>query len=305
MSNNTYDLVTVTNTTDALAVFGKDNVSKMLADLENEVNSVVPDLSTAKGRKEITSLAYKVSQSKTALDGLGKDLVADWKEKAKAVDSERKVIRERLDALRDTVKAPLIEWQRVVDEKIAKVTLENEILEAHELALDENTLFDRELTIARKEAQAELEAEAQRQKEESQRIEQERVEREALLVEEAEQRAIRNAEQQVKDAKASEERAIRERAEAATAAEEKRILDIKNAEERIRQTNAKIEQERIHKIKLEEQQAATKAADKDHRANIDRGIFDGLVELGAPEEFAKDIITIISEGRIPNVTINY
>ncbi|EES5368095.1 cell envelope biogenesis protein TolA, partial [Escherichia coli] len=38
--------------------------------------SFVPDITTAKGRKEIAYLAYKVAQTKTYLDGLGKDLVA-------------------------------------------------------------------------------------------------------------------------------------------------------------------------------------------------------------------------------------
>ncbi|OCS62006.1 hypothetical protein BBZ50_02590 [Escherichia coli] len=51
--------------------------------------SFVPDITTAKGRKEIASLAYKVAQTKTYLDGLGKDLVAELKEIPKLIDANR------------------------------------------------------------------------------------------------------------------------------------------------------------------------------------------------------------------------
>jgi colicin import membrane protein len=316
MSNNTYDLVTVSNTTDALVVFGGDNVSKMLADLENEVSSVVPDLSTAKGRKEIASLAYKVSQSKTALDGLGKDLIFDWNKMVKSVNSERKEIRDRLDALRDSVKAPLVEWQRVEDEKVAIAELEKAVLEAHEIALPENDLFDREREMARKEAEAEIAAEAQRQQEESKRVESERAERESTLVKEAEERAIKQAEEnsllekernrlQIAEAKASEERAIRDKEDAARAFEERRILDIKQAEDRVRQEAYDSEQARLLAVKQEAERAELKAADKNHRAGINNEILASLVNIGASEALAKTIITSSAKGLINHLTINY
>jgi colicin import membrane protein len=316
MDNTKYDLTTISNTTDALVVFGGDNVSKILADLEGEVRSVVPDLSTAKGRKEIASLAYKVSQSKTALDGLGKNLVADWKEKAKAVDSERKEIRDRLDALRDDIKAPLVEWQRVEDEKVAIAELEKAVLEAHEIALPENDLFDREREMARKEAEAEIAAEAQRQQEESKRVESERAERESTLVKEAEERAIKQAEEnallekernrlQIAEAKASEERAIRDKEDAARAFEERRILDIKQAEDRVRQEAYDSEQARLLAVKQEAERAELKAADKNHRAGINNEILASLVNIGASEALAKTIITSSAKGLINHLTINY
>ncbi|EGT6367902.1 cell envelope biogenesis protein TolA, partial [Escherichia coli] len=54
--------------------------------------SFVPDITTAKGRKEIAYLAYKVAQTKTYLDGLGKDLVAELKEIPKLIDANRKTV---------------------------------------------------------------------------------------------------------------------------------------------------------------------------------------------------------------------
>lgn len=47
-------------------------VDDLIARLEAEALSHAPDLTTAKGRKAIASLAYKVAQSKTALDKAGK-----------------------------------------------------------------------------------------------------------------------------------------------------------------------------------------------------------------------------------------
>ncbi len=63
-----------------------EKLDKTLKDIKEKVMAFVPDTSTAKGRKDIASLAYKVAQSKTWLDNCGKNLVAEWKEKSKKVD---------------------------------------------------------------------------------------------------------------------------------------------------------------------------------------------------------------------------
>jgi hypothetical protein len=52
-----------------------------------------------------------VARSKTYLDGLGKQLVAEIKQQAAAVDAERKYIRDTLDELRDSIRKPLDEWE--------------------------------------------------------------------------------------------------------------------------------------------------------------------------------------------------
>jgi hypothetical protein len=108
----------------ATTVFAsKESLSSILMDIRGEVCKEVPDLSTAASRKRIASLAYKVSKSKTALDELGKQLVAEWKAKSAAVDKERKRVRDELDALRDEVRKPLTDWEseqeRIEAERIA------------------------------------------------------------------------------------------------------------------------------------------------------------------------------------------
>jgi hypothetical protein len=88
-----------------------DGLDPIIARIEAEVRSHVPDLTTAKGRKEIASLAHKVSRSKTALDDAGKALNEEARAQINAVDAERRKVRDRLDALRDEARAPLDKWE--------------------------------------------------------------------------------------------------------------------------------------------------------------------------------------------------
>ncbi|MDF8330540.1 hypothetical protein P5G63_19450 [Aeromonas salmonicida] len=88
-----------------------DGIDAMLNDIRKQAASLVPDVTTAKGRKEIASVAYAVAKTKTYLDGLGKDLVDKYKEIPKRIDANRKVIRDTLDALKDEVRAPLTQYE--------------------------------------------------------------------------------------------------------------------------------------------------------------------------------------------------
>lgn len=86
-----------------------------------EVRDHVPDLTTEKGRKAIASLAYKIARSKTALDDAGKTLTEDKRAEIKKVDEARKVIRDKLDALKDEARKPLTEWEAAEEERVAGV----------------------------------------------------------------------------------------------------------------------------------------------------------------------------------------
>jgi hypothetical protein len=114
--------------TDLVAVFTRPNgVETILQRIEREAReqAAALDISSAGGRKSIASLAYKVARSKTALDGTGKDLKAEWLAKSNAVDAERRTLRERLDALAEEVRAPLTAWEDAEKTRI----------QAHETAL--------------------------------------------------------------------------------------------------------------------------------------------------------------------------
>lgn len=86
-------------------------IDALISRIEAEARSHAPDLTTGKGRKAIASLAYRVAQSKTALDKAGKSLTDDARAKISAVDAQRRVARDRLDALKAEIRAPLDEWE--------------------------------------------------------------------------------------------------------------------------------------------------------------------------------------------------
>lgn len=91
----------------------------LLADIRKKASSLVPNLTTAKGRKEIASVAYAVAQTKTYLDGLGKTLTDEYKEIPKRIDANRKLIRDELDKLKDEVRAPLTTYEEAEAARVA------------------------------------------------------------------------------------------------------------------------------------------------------------------------------------------
>lgn len=96
----------------ALAIFTTpEKVDPIIAAIRQVVAEFEPDVATAKGRKEIASIAHKVAQSKTYLDGIGKKLTDEYKEIPKKIDANRKRIRDELDALKDEVRKPLTDWE--------------------------------------------------------------------------------------------------------------------------------------------------------------------------------------------------
>ena len=135
------------NNLNAMDVFQKDGLQPILDRVAEEARSVVPDVSTEKGRKEIASIAFKVAKSKTYLDGLGKDLVSDWKKQAKVVDNERKRSREFLDDLKDEVRRPLTEWEQAEQERIDKHTNLIELLSSY--GVEASNWMDRTLESLR------------------------------------------------------------------------------------------------------------------------------------------------------------
>lgn len=98
-----------------------DEVYSIIKRIEDSVYPIVSNVNTAKGRKEIASIANKVSRSKTYIDGLGKDLVADAKKSIKEIDNRRKTIRDRLDKLKDDVRSPLTEYENAEEQRLIEI----------------------------------------------------------------------------------------------------------------------------------------------------------------------------------------
>ncbi len=105
------ELIEVEEKSVLAAFVAGDGLDPIIAQARKLVDEFEPDLSTDKGRKAIASMAAKVAKLKVKLDDLGKDLVGDWKAKAKIVDGSRKKMRDELDELKARARAPLTEWE--------------------------------------------------------------------------------------------------------------------------------------------------------------------------------------------------
>lgn len=309
----------------AMAVFtNNDQLDPLIEAIEKEARSLVPDVTTKKGRDAIASMAHKVARSKTYIDNAGKDLVAELKALPKQIDESRRAVRERLDALKDEVHRPLTEWEaeqeRIKAEEAmnalhAEALAMNEefdrqlaarIESDHEMALLMNDAFDRE--------QADKAAEAERQRiaheEEIKRM------AAATAAREVEQRAQREREEAAhREAvlKAQAEQAERDR----IAAEQKAEADKKAAVEaerrkaqeeadRIRREAEQREQARLAEERRKADEQARREADVKHRKAVGTEIVKALLaNTSLTREQAIEVLTAVKDGRIPHTGISY
>ena len=130
----------------AIEVFTDKGIRPLIDAIRKKALSEVPDMKTKKGRDRVKSLAFTVAKTKTALDGLGKELTEDWKKKAKVVDSSRKLMREELDAIKEEVRAPLTEYEN--REKLRVEKLDNFYDNIIELSKVTNTEMDCPYTVS-------------------------------------------------------------------------------------------------------------------------------------------------------------
>ncbi|WP_299075613.1 hypothetical protein [uncultured Paraglaciecola sp.] len=128
----------------------------LLAVMITEVEKIVEDgshgldVANEEDRATMKSLAYQVSRTKTFLDDKGKELVSDWKAKARAVDSHRKCWRDTLDALRDQAKAPVVEWEAAEDQRIARHAERMELFSVFTDASDhDGVVYDHKTLVLR------------------------------------------------------------------------------------------------------------------------------------------------------------
>lgn len=328
------DLVVIEKT-NALAVFtSQEQLDPLIEAIEKEARSLVPDLSTKKGRDAIASMAHKVARSKTYIDNAGKDLVAELKALPKQIDESRRLVRERLDALKDEVRRPLTEWEaeqeRVKAEEAMNAKHEEALamnaefdlqraakIEAdHEMALLMNEKIDREREEARQKAE-------QAKREHEERIKREAEEKARREADEAAKREIEAATAREREATLAKERAERERIESEQRAEREKQEALAKAErERIAaEEKAKREKEeaiqllcaaaeareqaRLAEEKRIKDEEARRAADKEHRKTVNNKALQDLISAGVPEECAKLCITAIAKGNITAISINY
>lgn len=318
------DLVVIEKSS-AMAVFtNNEQLDPIIGKIEKEARSLVPDVSTKKGRDAIASMAHKVARSKTYIDNAGKDLVAELKALPKQIDESRRIVRERLDALKDEVRRPLTEWEaeqeRIKAEEAAKIKAEEDrkkLESDHEIALLMNDAFDREL--------AEKKAEEERQRiaheEELKRQAAEQAKREAEEKAAAELAAAKKREEDAIAAKAqaellakqAQERAEQEAKDAAAKAEAEKKAAIaaeqRKAQEEADRIKREAEQKEAARLAEEKRIADEKAAreaDVKHRKAVGTEIVNALTaNTSISREQAIEVLKALMDGLVPRTQINY
>ncbi|HED0394248.1 TPA: hypothetical protein ACJ75O_004504 [Yersinia enterocolitica] len=320
----------------ALAVFTQpDHIESILQQVEKEVNSFVPDVSTKKGRDAIASLGLKVAKTKTYLDGLGKDLVTEYKEVPKKIDASRKTVRDRLDALKEKVLLPKLEYEAEQERIAAETAYEAMWQEAHEMdasitaerllkkesdhemALLMNDAFDRD-------AKAKADEIERLQKERDDRIAAEaaaKVKRDADLAAQQDREASARREAELKlqaeqaerdrvalvlkaeqDKKDAIDKAEREKQEAIAAEQ----LKAKQEAERIQREAKQKEDARLAEEKRVADEAARRAANEKHRKAVGTEIVAALLgRTSITREQAIEVLIALKDEEIPHTRINY
>lgn len=301
----------------------------------NKIRSIATndnfDAATAKGRAEIKSLAYKIKRSKTYLDEAGKDLVSELKELPKLIDSNRKTIRDELDAIHDQVRKPLTDWEEAEARKIreqkeaeeraeiarakilditqiplayinapsAKIRAAIGTMEVSELVVDSfGDLFE-EARVAKVQAIEKLRqmAEAAEVVEKHQQEERDR-----LIAEQAVAREREAAKQAIIEANMAAHRAEAERKAA-----EQRAID---AEANRKAAEIKAADDERQRIKAEQEAVRraeeARARDVEHKGRIHREAVACLtVHAGITDDQAKAVVVAIAKRQIPHISINY
>ncbi|EIA3205856.1 hypothetical protein K7D44_004044 [Salmonella enterica] len=317
----------------APSIYVENGLEKFLEQIRESVKEV-PDLSTAKGRARIASLAAQVSRSKTAVEKPGRDYLRHLKEAVKPAEAELRRFVSACDEMRDEVRRPLTEWeaeQEHIKAEEAMNVLHAEALEMnikfdqelaakfetdHEMALLMNDALDREAKEKSEEAERQRiahEEELKRQAEEkSKREAEEKIERERAESARREAELKFKAEQAERDRIAAEQKAEAEKKEAADRAEREKqeaiAAEQRKAQEeadRIKREAEEKEADRLAEEKRIADEAAARAADVEHRRAINASAVQDLIEQGIPEDWAKACVVAIARGKVPATTINY
>lgn len=318
------DLVVIEKSS-AMAVFtNNEQLDPIIEKIEKEARSLVPDVSTKKGRDAIASMAHKVARSKTYIDNAGKDLVAELKALPKQIDESRRIVRDRLDALKDEVRRPLTEWEaeqeRIKAEEAAKIKAEEDrkkFESDHEIALLMNDKHDRELAEKKAEEERQRiahEEELKRQAaEQAKREAEEKAAAELAAAKKREEDAIAARAQAELLAKQAQERAEQEAKDAAVKAEAEKKAAIEEEQRKAQEEATRIKREaeakealRIAEEKRIADEKAKREADVKHRKSVGTDIVNALTATTSiSREQAIEVLKAMMDGLVPRTQINY
>ena len=296
-----------------------------MQEFKRQYDGVVYDLAVPEQEKKARSDRYTIGKVISALDERHKEIKAPLKEKVDLIDGERKRIKDELLDVQGKIKSQ-------IDAHEAKIQAHQETLsakvEALRLNMDNltsisanglatlrdnliNTVIDEtyedhkdEAEFVRSESVGKLDVIiAARVKYEADQVELEKLRKESV--------ARSQAERDEKIRKEASERAQRE-------AEEKAKREIEAAQRKqyeAEQAAKRAEQEARDKMEREQREATAKGLAKiladevrrskqKHRDKIENEVIQSLIACGF-EDHAEKILSVLKDGKIKNVTINY
>jgi colicin import membrane protein len=307
-----------------------------------ELAKEVPDVTTKKGRDRIGSLARSVGVSKKAIENPGRAYLKRLKEAVKPAEEELKRFVDACDDISKSILKPRIEW----DAEQEHIAAENQMLEWHEEALEMNTAFDKAMAerfesdheiallindkIDRDAVEVEVEKErlriAHEEELKHQAAEQAKREAEEKIQREREASARREAElkfqaeQAERNRIAAEQKAEQDKKDAADKAEREKQEAIAVEQRKAQETADRIQREakqkedaRLAEEKRVADEAAKKAADKAHQAEVNNAAIAILTKAGIDAECAKACVIAIIKNQVaqsflnqqPPIQINY
>lgn len=274
----TKELIVIENKSPA-DLFKTESITDIINNVQEVARKIVTDATTEQGRKDISSLARKVSSTKTAIDAIGKDYVAGIKAEAKTIDAERKRVRDELDALRDEIKAPVVAYENIEKERVSKI--EAQIDNMYKLSMNEFSSSDKfSDALNALELMNNFDFQEFSKKAHDNYVN-------AKQVLENKLKGLLAQEELEKQRKEQERKELEERI-------------VKETEERVkREFEAK-------QVKEEPKQVKTiKTSDSSNKRKVNNAILSKLVELGCSEDVAKSIIKEVVTGNINNMFIEY
>ena len=320
---------------DPVKVFVERDIEWIKKTIETGVAEMIngATVETANGRQMLKSAAYQIARSKTLLDTSKKEFTAKRREELVKINAVGNELIQWCEEKQKTTRAPLTEWEAAEAARIEAERLAKELEAAHEAAITESDLWNRQREIERKEAALRAAEEEKRQKEEAERRAKEQAEREERIRQEAIEKAKREAEDWARKEKEAAERRERELIESAAkrereikeaqekaerdriAAEERAKIEkemaVRAAEEKAHQEAERKEQERLaEEARIKAQQEAERreaekiAANKEHRRKINREIIADLSPI-ITEDAAKKLIAAIVNNEIRHISIKY
>ena len=330
---------------DALQSFFTDgeNLDGLYFQIEKMAKGLVADTSTKDGIAQIKSCARQIASVKKKVDDIGKDVVADLKKLPGIIDANRRIFRDRMEALQDEVRRPVTEIENREDEidgikgihlKLAmadSAQIRNDLEYVKSIPLTEEKWHE-SLEKATKAVNGEIsalelllgaaekrEAEARRLKElEEKQAEADRIIREQKIREEAERRAREEAEARAAAEKARLEREKAEAERRAAEAEkarleaEKREVDARNSKEPMERASIGAQQAvpmsktlpQPKPSKWTPEMKAVNNAIVKAIAGIIPQFLAGFTDSGY-ELAAREIVKAIVNGKINNLKVEY